>query len=564
MIKLCEKIILGLIIITLALPIPCTLLVHRLKDHLSTQFDWIANRTLFGVSIKKERPPLNVTSWLNGDLQKGIGNFISEHFAGRELLIRGYNQVLYNVFDKSYMSKEEIIDGNHGDLFQSWYVRVFGHDVKPIQSEEAEALVVMMKDLSKRLKELGSCFVFIITPSKASVYPEDIPDRYLTKLNRGNRRQSNYDILVPLLKKYNIPYVDGREITLEHKGSMPVRAFAKTGTHWTRAVAFFSTAALLQTIAREAGRETPELSESVECIDGRPDEKDDDLFRLLNLMEKPNQRYLHPDFKIADNWTKRKGALTFVGGSFVGQIESDLEAAEIFECINHYFYFKSIKWRYPGGVGRPIDENAIPWKEDFWNTAAVVLEANEAMMDSEHLPAFLMAALAELEQKMPQARTTGDQPRPFSWAFGAGGNGGSLPKKGFELPEHELTWISNREAEIECPSPKENAELELIVEAVPFLGDGETERIVKVEANGISVGMLTLNDPSVHFYPLPLPAAVNQTSTIRLRFSCSPAASLANDGRLLEMGLARLALVPIKLAPVPETDRNHETVLNRE
>ena len=79
------------------------------------------------------------------------------------------------------MSKEEIIDGKGEDLFQSWYVQVYGHDVEPIQQAEAEALVVMMKDLTKRLKELGSCFVFVITPSKASVYPEDIPDRCFTQ-----------------------------------------------------------------------------------------------------------------------------------------------------------------------------------------------------------------------------------------------------------------------------------------------------------------------------------------------------------------------------------------------
>jgi len=563
MIKLSEKLLLGLIIVTLVLPIPCTLLVHGLKDRLPSQFDWIAYRTLFGVSMKGEQPPLKVSAWLNGDLQKGVNDFISEHFAGRELLIRGYNQFLFSAFDKSYMSKEEIVHGRHGDLFQRWYVQVFDHDIDLIQSREAEALVVMMKDLAERLKNLGSCFVFVITPSKASVYPEDIPDRYLRKLHRGDRRQSNYDILVPLLKEYDIPYVDGRQITFEHKDSLPVRAFPTTGTHWSRAIAFFSAAALLQTMSREAGREMPELSQSAISIDGTPDSEDADLFRLLNLTEKPNERYLHPVFKIGDNWPKRKGVLTFVGGSFVGQIESDIEAAEIYECINHYFYFKNVRYRYPGGVGSPVDENAIPWKEDFWNAAAVVLEANEAMMDSEHIPAFLMAALAELQQKVPESGTRADQPRPFSWTFGAGGNGESLPKKGFELPEHALTWISNHEAEIECPSPKLNAELELIVDAVPFLGEGETTRIVKVEANDMPLGTLTLKD-SVHFYPLPVPAAVNRNSTIRLRFTCSSAASLDPGGKHLEMGLAHLALVPIGLPAAPESDRNNETVLNRQ
>ena len=128
-----------------------------------------------------------------------------------------------------------------------------------------------------------------------------------------------------------------------------------------------------------------------------------------------------------------------------------------------------------------------------------MLEANESAIDSDHLRAFLMAALAALEQKLPQERRTDDHLRPFSWAFGAGGNGESLPKRGFELPNHELTWISSHEAEIDFPSPQQNAELELILEAVPFLGDGETKRIVKVEANGIPAGTLTLDDPSLQF-----------------------------------------------------------------
>jgi hypothetical protein len=562
MIKLSEKIVLGLIIITLLLPIPVTLLVHCVKDKLSPQFDWIANRTLFGVTITKQRPQIDVTNWLNGDLQKAVNSFISEHFSGRELLIRVYDQFLYRLFDKSYMSNETIIDGKRGNLFGDYYLAVFGHYIEPMRSEEAEALVVMMKYLSNRLKELGSCFVFVITPNKASVYPEDIPDRYLTKLNRGDREQLNYDMLVPLLKRYEIPYVDGRQITIEHKESIPVRAFAKTGVHWSRAVAFFSATALLKTIERESGREMPELSESVESIDARPDDQDDDLFRLLNLIEKPKQRYLHPIFRTAENWTKRKGILTVVGSSFLGQIVSDLDAAELFESINYYFYFKAYKTRYPGRIVSAVDENAVPWKEDFWNSAAVVLEANEADMQSEHLREFLMTALAALEQKMPQEPWTGDHLRPVSWEFGAGGNGESLPKKGFELPQHGLTWISSHEAEIDSPSPQPNAELELILEAVPFLGEGETKRIVKVEANGIPAGTLMLDKPSVQFYSLRLPAAANQKSTIRLRFSCSPAANPAEGGRLGEMGLARLALVPIKLPIVPGIDGNHETVLN--
>jgi alginate O-acetyltransferase complex protein AlgJ len=577
MIKLSEKLFLALIIMTLLLPAPLALWIHgdKLEQHLlpsrlrglndrvklASQFDWIANRTLNGVTIKNNLPSVSLANWMSGDLQKGLNTLVSENFAGRELLIRIFNQTLYSAFHKSYMYLEMIIPGKNGDLFERNYLAVYGRFEEPIPTAEAEALVVMMKYLSERLKELGSCFVFVITPGKASIYPEDIPDRFLAKSESRKRRLTNYEVLVPLLQRYRVPYVDGREITLDHKDTFPVRAYPKTGTHWTRAASFFTTAALLKTIERESGRAMPQLSESVESIDRRPDFVDDDLFKLLNLIQKPNQRYLHPSFQIPQGGPRRTGTLTIVGGSYLAMILDSLNSANVFERINHYGYFRDSRHRLPDNTLDPVDENAIPWKEDFWNTTAVVLEANEEAMARRHLPAFLMATLAALQQNGPQERRVDDPPRPLSWGFGAGENGSALAKKGFNSPDHQFTWILGREAEIDLPSPAKNTELQLILEALPFLGDGAAKRIVNVEANGIPVGTLELVDPSVQFYSLTIKAATNTAPSLKLHFSFSPSPIPAS---LPEMGLARLALVPIKLPVSREAVANHATVMNRE
>jgi alginate O-acetyltransferase complex protein AlgJ len=561
MITSSQRIILGLIITTLLLPIPITLLIHLV--HLSAEFNWIANRTLAGVTIKKERPQVCVASWMNGDLQKAVNSLTSEHFAGREALIRFYDQFLYCLFDRSYMCEGTIIDGKNHDLFGDTYLGDFGHYFKAIPNEEAEALAVMMRDLSKRLKELGSCFVFVITPSKTSLYPEDVPERFLTKLKSGDRQRSNYEILLPFLNKYQVPYVDGRQITIEHKEDIPLRAFAKTGNHWTRAVAFFTTAALLKTIERESGREMPELSESVKSIDGRPDDADDDLFGLLNLMEKPNQQYVHPIFRIPDNWSKRKGILTFVGGSFCGQIINDLEAAEVFERTNHYFYFSDYKEQYPGRILSRVDTNAMPWKEDFWSSDAVVVEANEQAIGwAPQLRSFLMVALMALE-RLPQERGIVDDPRPLSWAFGGNENVESSSKNAVQPPDKEVTWISDHQAQIDLPSPQEGAELELVLETKPFLADEDFQSIVKVDANEMTVGTLTLNHPYKQFCSLTLPAVANQNSSIRLCFSYSSAGRVVEHGKRFETGFARLALVPIRLPTASAIAGNNVPVLDR-
>jgi hypothetical protein len=94
------------------------------------------------------------------------------------------------------------------------------------------------------------------------------------------------------------------------------------------------------------------------------------------------------------------------------------------------------------------------------------------------------------------------------------------------------------------------------LEALPFLGDGAAERIVKVEANGIPVGTLELVDPSMQFYSLTIKAAANTAASLKLHFSLSPPPSPALDGKLPEIGLARLALVPIKLPVSGEAAEN--------
>jgi len=332
---------------------------------------------------------------------------------------------------------------------------------------------------------------------------------------------------------------------LEHKDALPLRAFPKTGTHWSRAAAFFTITELLKTIERESGREMPPLSQSIEIIDHQPDYADADLANLLNIIERPHQRYLHPNFQIPVNWPKRKGILTIVGGSFVWEMASALDAARVFERLNVYYYFKVFRRQFPGEIESPVDENAIPWEEDFWNTRAVVLEGNEAAINGRHMHAFLMAGLSVLQQRMPQKQGAPEPPSPFSWGFGAGENGTALQKKGFSVPDHQLTWVTNQYADIDLPSPGANTDIQLILEALPVLAEGVSGRTVAVEVNGIPVGSLWLWRPDIRFYSLTINATANSAPLLKLHFSISPEPSpVAGSGQPREIGLARLALVP--------------------
>ena len=329
-------------------------------------------------------------------------------------------------------------------------------------------------------------------------------------------------------------------------------------------MAFFTTAAVIKSIEQESGLEMLQLLESVESVYQRPDYTDDDLFNLLNLIEKPNQRYIHPNFQIPAGWPRNIGTLTFVGSSFTSAVLKILDSAQVFERMNQYNYFNISRVQYPGQTVSAVNENAIPWEEDFWKTRAVVLEANEESLGGRHIPAFLMAELAELQQKGPRERWADGPPRPLSWGFGTGENGNTLAKKGFALPERQLTWITGRDAEIELPSPGKNLELQLIMEAMPPAADGIAQRVVAVEVNGSLVGSFAVADPAVQFYSLAIKAAANSGSSLKLHFSFSPAAGSASDHGTPQIGLLRMAVVPMNGPTGQDPGENHVTVMNRE
>jgi hypothetical protein len=152
------------------------------------------------------------------------------------------------------------------------------------------------------------------------------------------------------------------------------------------------------------------------------------------------------------------------------------------------------------------------------NTTAVVLEANEEAMARRHLPVpdgRIGGASAESASRTGRGRCSA----AAFLGIWRRRNGGALTKKGFSPPEHQLTWISGSDAEIDLPSPqKYGAPIdfggEAFWETVPPRGS-------KVKPMGFCWA-LDLVDPSVQFYSLTIKAAANTAPSLKLHFSLSP------------------------------------------
>lgn len=385
-----QKVLLGLIALLLCLPLPA-MLVLRTQPDLPPSLQWLGNRTLAGITVERESPPLSRDNWFSGKYQDGITRWINENFAGRELLIRANNQLLWSLFGKSYMGQEMIVRGRHDDLFGSDYIAYREGFAAPASDGYLDELAAKAAALQRRLAAGGTAFAVLVTPDKPSFYPEDLPARYQPRVPGSPQPPPDADHLLAALTRSGVDQVDGRAITRQVAAGKSWRTFPRTGVHWNRLTASATAEALLRSLEASAGRPFPKLTATNIRPSPLPDTADADLAVLLNLLWQPRETYVHADYTCRD---PNPGTLTIVGGSFANALDTIFNESGAFAQINHYHYFKVDVQRFPADEMDHVDEARIPWQQDFWSAQAVVLEINPQYVTGRHPLAFLNAALA--------------------------------------------------------------------------------------------------------------------------------------------------------------------------
>ncbi|MBW0000476.1 MAG: hypothetical protein JO015_15360 [Verrucomicrobia bacterium] len=403
--RLIEKILVTLFLVLLGIPGILGLAFSSIPG-LPLEWRWLQNGSLAGVRQELKPTRLTSKSWFRTAFQEFATKKASETFFGRDMLIRSLNEVLYRGFRKSYMSGETLIVGNHRDLFQLHYLAYFGHLAPSASEGYLQHLTDDIVAARQRFRRLGSEIIVMITPSKTSLYPEDVPDRFRAHPGKDAATPAGYRRLAALLQQKGVPLVDGRALSLQRVHELPGRGFAKTGIHWTYPLACFTVQAVLDELGRLKGTRYASIEQRNLRVDHSPEGVDQDLFSLLNLLERPKESYLHADFRVSDEQAARPHSLTFVGGSFTHEIIEVIERSRAAGHVAYYNYFDTFveHWPEQSLVQRP-EVAQIPWERDFARADAVVLEVNEAaIVSSSHLTRFLQAAPEYLERVRPEAR----------------------------------------------------------------------------------------------------------------------------------------------------------------
>jgi len=350
---------------------------------------------LSGVVKDRPEPAVSFTNWLNHTLQGHFDDQFSKAYGGRALFVRLGNQIYYSLFDKSYMQDQSIIIGKHHQLYERWYIEDYCKIRRPMRRELVAARARQIRELQSELQSRGVPLIILITPNKASIYPEDIPEGFCESPKFSSR---DYDNFMSEFAAQHVRIVDGRKVTLAAKAAAAVPLFCQGGTHWNGLGAYYTARQLTQRVGEVTRTSVGVLSLQQLTVDRNPREIDRDLAALLNLALPPYD-YLAPHVRAKKrSGSEQLGKAVFVGGSFNWALLDLLTKANVFREIDFYYYYKLALETFPVRTTKPVDRASIDWRKDVLSAEVLILEINESNFHSEYIPAFLSDLLQFLRK----------------------------------------------------------------------------------------------------------------------------------------------------------------------
>ena len=365
----------------------------KLSRWLDSQ--WIGKPRLYGVTIPAANVQLTLHSLANGEFQRQQARQFNEGFAGREALIHVTNELWFRLFHETGNSALDVVIGKHDVLFFRGYLDeyfLFRNDRSVL-----EPWVKELRRLQDFCRNIGMGFVVILTPSKVSIYPEDVPDAWRGQYDSRPRGRV---VLKELFHDNGIAFVDAVDlVALEKFKRPPVPLFPKGAAHWNSRAALVAANAIQARLA-EQGKAVWPIEVAERTISEKPEAEEGDLLRLLNLIFP--WRYPCERLTIKRRVTPPSAQLTMaaIGSSFTWELSRQLSTSGQFSDISVYFHYRLYKSREMGDHSETVRKPATPvdFSREIFAADCLLLELNESITPSpEHyLSAFIKDALAHL------------------------------------------------------------------------------------------------------------------------------------------------------------------------
>ncbi len=317
----------------------CTLLVLPITLSLIANASNITiDVSLGGYKDYYARPKFYISSYLNGTYQKEFEQWWGNHFVSRGIMIKSYNQIR---FDLLRLGNE--IVGKNKVLYEPDYILEYlcigeeNNFALKENQEKVDRYISQLEEVNQKLQKIGKQLILYITPSKCDDTKEYIPMTYqiLSKMESKKRIRA-VDYVRERLKETELVFIDGEKELKESGVEYP--SFYSTGIHLSRTAEQVLHLKILNTLS-DMTKDPIKKFKLLEVEEqDSPYWRDADLWELMNVWEKPEERYYQYRVKrILPQQYENKGFL-IQGGSFADGLRKDLAENAISPKINYIFY----------------------------------------------------------------------------------------------------------------------------------------------------------------------------------------------------------------------------------
>jgi len=311
--------------------------------------------------------------WVSSEYQSAKETYIKENIGFRAPFVKAYNQILYSLFSMAHNPGGVVGKDNY--LYLESYI--FN------QTGENYVGYKKVKTITRRLKYLQDYFkqhhvnlLTVIVPSKASFYPEFIPEHY---------RQfpiNNYRAYLNRFDSLGIQYVDLNACLLGEKETAKYPLFSKNGLHWTDYGMALGMDSLIKKLEEIRQIDMPEFDwEKPVQLSPMTFPTDFDAENLMNLygeMPRDSMPYLNYIFHSDSSKTRPKTVV--ISDSYYWRVYQAKIPHHVFDWGGFWYYFNTARYEDKNGKEKVVPVKKIDLKEKLLEQDIIILFSSQATM----------------------------------------------------------------------------------------------------------------------------------------------------------------------------------------
>lgn len=258
-----KKIILVSILLIMLLP-----LIQRKLNLISVM-------PLNGAIEAIENPKISLKGWFNGEYQQQKETYLNSDFGFRNTCVRLHHQIHFDLYNKAMA--EGVVIGKQHYLYEQNYINAYtGSDY--LGTDSVKQIVQTIKFISDTLAKKGKQLLLVFAASKASYFPEYLPEGY-----NQEGVNTNYKQYIKELNNTQIPYIDFNAFFKAQKNKAKYPLYSQFGIHWSRYGAFVAADSIIKKIEQLRNTTLPHLTYSALKMQ-QPNDIDYDIADGMNLL----------------------------------------------------------------------------------------------------------------------------------------------------------------------------------------------------------------------------------------------------------------------------------------